>query len=148
MRIGELAQMTGCSVPTIRFYEMAGLLQTPSRSAGNYREYGDEHADRLAFISRCRSLDMSHDEIRVLLSLQNDPTTPCDEVNALLDAHVRLVEQRIVELTALRKQLQAIRSACAGGVCIGDCGALESLRSNTGASSQVARPRRVHPQVT
>lgn len=58
----------------------------------------------------------------------------CDEVNALLDAHVRLVEQRIVELTARRKQLHAIRGTCAGGVCIGDCGALESLRSTTGAN--------------
>jgi len=47
---------------------------------------------------------------------------------------VRLVEQRIVELTALRKQLHAIRGTCAGGVCIGDCGALESLRSTTGAN--------------
>lgn len=135
MKIGGLAQMAGCSVPTIRFYEAQGLLQTASRTAGNYRDYGDEHADRLAFILRCRSLDMSHDEIRVLLSLQDDPDKPCDEVNALLDAHTRLVEQRIVELTALRKQLQTIRSTCAGGVCIGDCGALESLRSTTGANA-------------
>lgn len=134
MKIGELAQMAGCPVPTIRFYEAEGLLQAASRTAGNYRDYGEEHADRLAFILRCRSLDMSHDEIRVLLTLQDDPDKPCDEVNALLDAHMRLVEQRIVELRALRKQLQAIRSTCAGGVCIGDCGALESLRSTTGAS--------------
>ncbi|MDN4591763.1 Cd(II)/Pb(II)-responsive transcriptional regulator [Xenophilus aerolatus] len=137
MKIGELALTTGCSVPTIRYYEAEGLLQAPARTASNYREYGAQHADRLAFILRCRSLDMSHEEIRVLLSLQDEPGKPCDEVNALLDAHVRLVEQRIVQLTALRKQLQAIRSTCAGGVCIGDCGALESLRSATGTSLPV-----------
>ena len=127
--------MTGCSATTIRFYEAEGLLQAPSRTASNYRDYVDQHADRLAFILRCRSLDMSHDEIRALLALQDDPSRLCDEVNALLDTHMRVVEQRIVELTALRKQLRAIRSACAGGVCIGDCGALESLRSATGANT-------------
>lgn len=134
MKIGELAALAGCQVPTIRFYEAEGLLQAPSRTASNYRDYGDTHLDRLAFILRCRSLDMSHDEIRVLLHLQDDPERPCDEVNALLDAHARHVERRIAELKALRKQLQTIRNTCAGGVCIGDCGALESLRSTTGAN--------------
>ncbi|CAP41352.1 Cd(II)/Pb(II)-responsive transcriptional regulator [Bordetella petrii] len=134
MKIGALAALAGCPVPTIRFYEAEGLLQAPSRAINNYRNYGDQHADRLAFIMRCRSLDMSHAEIRVLIQLQNEPHRPCDEVNDLLDAHLRLVEQRIVELTALRKQLHAIRSICAGGICIGDCGALESLRSTTGTN--------------
>ena len=67
---------------------------------------------------------MSHDDIRALLQLQDDPAMSCDEVNALLDDQMRLVEQRIAELQALRKQLRAIRSTCAGGVCVGDCGAL------------------------
>jgi DNA-binding transcriptional MerR regulator len=104
------------------------------RAANNYRHYGQEDVDRLAFIVRCRSLDMPHDDIRALLQLQDDPAKPCDEVNALLDDHMRLVERRIVELRALHKQLRAIRSTCAGGVCVGDCGALESLRTATGAS--------------
>lgn len=129
MKIGELSSLAGCSVPTVRFYEAEGLLQAPMRSANNYRHYGQQHLDRLAFIVRCRSLDMPHDDIRVLLELQDDPAKPCDEVNALLDDHVRLVEQRIIELKALRKQLRVIRGTCAGGVCVGACGALESLRS-------------------
>jgi Cd(II)/Pb(II)-responsive transcriptional regulator len=134
MKIGELSSLAGCSVTTVRFYEAEGLLQAPMRAANNYRHYGQQHLDRLAFIVRCRSLDMPHDDIRALLQLQDDPAKPCDEVNVVLDEHMRLVEQRIVELQALRKQLRAIRSTCAGGVCVGDCGALESLRSATGAS--------------
>jgi Cd(II)/Pb(II)-responsive transcriptional regulator len=134
MKIGQLAALAGCPVPTIRFFEAEGLLQSPSRTASNYRDYGNQHVDRLAFILRCRSLDMSHGEIRVLLQLQDDPMRPCDEVNALLDAHTRHVERRIAELKALRRQLETIRSTCAGGVCIGDCGALESLRSELGSN--------------
>ncbi|MBT9492167.1 MAG: Cd(II)/Pb(II)-responsive transcriptional regulator [Paucibacter sp.] len=134
MKIGQLAALAGCPVPTIRFFEAEGLLQSPARTASNYRDYGDEHVDRLAFILRCRTLDMSHGEIRVLLQLQDDPTRSCDEVNALLDAHSHHVERRFAELKALRRQLETIRSTCAGGVCIGDCGALESLRSALGSN--------------
>ena len=135
MKIGELAGQTGCPVHTVRFYEAEGLLQPPERSANNYRIYGQPHVDRLSFILRCRSLDMTHDEIRVLLRLQDDPTKPCDEVNELLDNHARHVDARISELTALKQQIQDIRDACAGGTCIGECGALDSLRRNTGASA-------------
>lgn len=134
MKIGELASRTGCPVQTIRFYETEGLLQTPERGTNNYRDYGQAHLDRLSFILRCRSLDMAHEEIRVLLRLQDEPTRPCDEVNELLEAHARHVEDRISELKILRRQIKDIRDACAGGVCIGECGALDSLRRHTGAT--------------
>ena len=59
IRIGELAQRTGCEVVTVRFYEKEGLLPAPARSSGNYRLYSEAHIERLQFIRHCRSLDMS-----------------------------------------------------------------------------------------
>ena len=50
MKIGELSSLAGCSVPAVRFYEAEGLLQAPLRAANNYRQYGQQHVDRLAFI--------------------------------------------------------------------------------------------------
>ncbi|MGR5342300.1 MerR family transcriptional regulator, partial [Vibrio astriarenae] len=73
MKIGELAQRTGISIETIRFYEAQGLLPPPARAANNYRVYTPEHAEQLAFIAKCRSLDMAHTEIRRLLELQSNP---------------------------------------------------------------------------
>lgn len=64
MKIGELAKVTQTQAETIRFYEREGLLTEPPRSNGNYRLYGQEHLERLAFIRHCRSLDMTLDEIR------------------------------------------------------------------------------------
>ena len=135
MKIGELAALTGCSVQTIRFFESEGLLQPPERGANNYRSYRDAHLKRLQFILRCRSLDMAHDEIRVLLRLQDEPSRSCDVVNALLEEHTRHAQARIAELKALEKQIKDIRRACAGGSSIGACGALESLRTHTGATT-------------
>ena len=64
MRIGEVAQATGTSIETIRYYEREGLLPAPARSEGNYRIYEAAHVDRLLFIRHCRRLDMTQDEIR------------------------------------------------------------------------------------
>jgi Cd(II)/Pb(II)-responsive transcriptional regulator len=144
MKIGELATRTGASVETIRFYEAQGLLQPPERASNNYRSYGEDHVSRANFILRCRSLDMAHDEIRTLLRLQDDPSTPCDEVTQILEEHGRHVDARIAELKALKKQIQGIRDACAGGGCIGACGAIESLRQTTGANPAKRGPAHKH----
>ena len=104
MKIGELAEATKCQAQTIRFYEAEGLLQRPERGANNYRKYGVAHRDRLAFILRCRSLDMTHDEIRVLLQLQDVPGTPCEQVNILLEEHGRHVAARIAETARITEQ--------------------------------------------
>src|SRR5690606_9458021 len=71
LKIGELALQTGSSVETIRYYEQQDLLPQAMRSASNYRLYGDEHVKRLQFIRHCRSLDMTLDEIRTLLSFRD-----------------------------------------------------------------------------
>jgi Cd(II)/Pb(II)-responsive transcriptional regulator len=102
IRIGELAQRTGCEVVTIRYYEKEGLLPEPARSSGNYRLYGEEQVKRMQFIRHCRSLDMSLGEIRTLLNLWDSPTQDCGKVNALLDDHIRQVEARVEALLQLR----------------------------------------------
>jgi Cd(II)/Pb(II)-responsive transcriptional regulator len=134
MKIGELSTRTGCPVQTIRYYEAEKLLQPPQRNDNNYRSYSQAHVDRLHFIVRCRSLDMAQEEIRALLSLQDEPSRSCDEVDSLLETHLRHVSSRITALQALKKQIQAIRATCAGGSVIGECGAVESLKRATGAN--------------
>lgn len=114
IRIGELAQRTGCEVVTIRYYEKEGLLPEPARSSGNYRLYGEEQVKRMQFIRHCRSLDMSLGEIRTLLNLWDSPTQDCGKVNALLDDHIRQVEARVEALLQLRLHLTALREKCAG----------------------------------
>src|SRR5882672_7845240 len=42
MKVGELAEATGVSVQTIRFYERRGLLPTPRRLQSGYRDYPAE----------------------------------------------------------------------------------------------------------
>ena len=109
MKIGELARVTGTPVETIRYYEREGLLAAPARTDGNFRIYEDTHAERLSFIRHCRSLDMSLDEIRILLRFKDAPGANCGDVNTLLDAHIVHVAARIRELRVLERQLKSLR---------------------------------------
>ena len=127
MKIGELAQAAQTQVETIRYYEREGLLPRAPRSEGNYRIYGPEHVERLAFVRHCRSLDMTLDEIRVLLRFKDEPQAECGEVNALLDEHIGHVATRIRELRQLEKQLRALRDQCVGVREAGRCGILNEL---------------------
>ena len=73
MKIGELSTASGTPVETIRFYERESLLPAPERTESNYRVYTQVHADRLGFIRQCRNLDMTLDEVRVLLRFRDAP---------------------------------------------------------------------------
>ncbi|MEE9100497.1 MULTISPECIES: Cd(II)/Pb(II)-responsive transcriptional regulator [Pseudomonas] len=127
MKIGELAKLTGCPVETIRYYEREGLLPEPSRSEGNYRQYDAIHVERLSFIRHCRSLDMTQDEIRILLGLRDRPESDCGTANRLIDEHLHHVEVRIAELQSLSQQLRDLRARCSGDGSSEDCGILREL---------------------
>ena len=145
MKIGELAKATGTLVETIRYYEREGLLPAAARTEGNYRIYDGGHAQRLAFIRNCRNLDMTMNEIRVLLRFRDTPTENCGDVNTLLDAHIGHVAERIHELKTLEKHLKALRTQCLTTNRTQDCGILQGLsESRTRAASAAARPRHVH----
>lgn len=129
MRIGELARQAKCSTQTIRFYEKAGLLPPPARTPANYRRYGSRHLDRLRFIRNCRSLDMTHEEIRALLGFIDQAEPDCSPVNGLLDEHIEHVNVRLAELTRLREQLTALRQCCHTAQDIPNCGIIRGLSS-------------------
>lgn len=127
MKIGELAQRSGCPVETVRYYERIGLLQPPQRSANNYRSYGERHAQQLQFIRHCRALDMGLEEIRVLLQARDRPEQDCTDVNALLDRHIERVAGKIAELAALERQLKQLRGCCVATQATHACGILHAL---------------------
>jgi DNA-binding transcriptional MerR regulator len=77
LTIGQLADETGFTASTLRYYEEIGLIPAPPRSSGR-RVYRDDAVDRLRVIALARSLDFPLDDIRELLD--GFPTgTPASE---------------------------------------------------------------------
>lgn len=138
MKIGELAQVAQCTVETVRYYEKAGLLPETVRTAGNFRVYGPDHVERLRFIRNCRALDMSHEEIHTLLGLVDRPAEGCGAINTVFDEHIAHVNERIEELSHLKRQLQALRERCQSEQSADGCGILQGLV----AMETTAKPER------
>ena len=127
LKIGELARRAQCPAETIRYYEREGLLPQPTRTAGNYRLYGREHLERLAFVRNCRALDMALDEIRQLLRVRDIPQENCEAAHRLLDEHIAHVATRVAELQQLERQLKALRRQCSPAREEAACGILDGL---------------------
>ena len=126
MRIGELARRTGVKVETIRWYEKAGLIDPPDRSAGNYRDYGAAALARLSFIRRGRDLGFPLEQIAGLMALARESGADCGEVDVIARDHLAAVDRKIADLKALRRELAAIVDSCAGGG-IATCTILDAL---------------------
>lgn len=127
MRISDLAKKANCTVETVRYYEREGLLPSPSRSAGNYRNYSAVHVERLQFIRNCRGLDMALDEVRALLDATDRPESNCATINELIESHIEHVDTRIKELRALRKELATLRNRCLTTDAVQACGIVKGL---------------------
>lgn len=51
-QIGEVAERTGVTQRTLRFYEEKGLLRPPERMDGGFRLYSEEDVQRIEYIRR------------------------------------------------------------------------------------------------
>jgi MerR family transcriptional regulator, repressor of the yfmOP operon len=73
LRIGEVAELTGTTPRTIRYYEEIGLLPAVGgREQGKRRHYGESDVERLREIMRLRDLlGLSLDELRSLVEAED-----------------------------------------------------------------------------
>jgi Cu(I)-responsive transcriptional regulator len=126
LTIGDLAKATATKVETVRYYERIGLLPAPARTSGNYRAYGPDHLGRLSFVRRARDLGFSIGQVRELLGLADDLERPCEAVDAIAREHLKEVERKIADLTALRRELDGLVGRCRRGT-VAECRIIEAL---------------------
>jgi hypothetical protein len=85
MTIGELHGERDAESGVFGITSMKDWRQDPAGRAGNFRCYGQDHAELLSFIRHCSSLDMALNEIKILLGFRSAPYENCGEVNACRD---------------------------------------------------------------
>ena len=123
---GELARRTGCHLETIRYYERAGIMPKPPRTAGGHRVYADEHAARLTFVLRGRELGFPLDTVRGLLALVDSGSFTCEEVHDITVKHLAEVRHKLRDLRKLEKTLGALAAQCQRGTKP-DCAIIQTL---------------------
>lgn len=105
MQIGEVAERTGLSVRTIRFYEESGLVVPSARSQGGFRLHTDGDVARLQRIRRLKPLEFTLEEMREVLGLLDEVTdrahatdAPSAELLERLAMYRELADQRAAVL--------------------------------------------------
>lgn len=114
VQIGELAKKLEITTRTIRYYEEIGLMGSSARQGGGTRMYSREDILRLKFILKMKELGISLKEMQDLaenfdINNQNfGPLTP--KLLEILDLHLDKVDQKIANLTSLRKEIVGYRT--------------------------------------
>lgn len=118
LRIGEVAKLTGASVPTIRFYEAQGLLRSAPRGSGGQRLYDAQALAALRFVLAAREFDFPLPTIRRLLDLRDDVGCTCDGLLDFGKQQLDALRAKLARLAMLEAELNRITSACEA-TCIG-----------------------------
>lgn len=125
MLIGEVAERTGVSTKALRFYERQGLLPTPDRTSGGYRDFDASAVARVAFIKEAQTAGLTLAQIGEVLAIRDHGEPPCGHVATLVDERLAEIERRLTELRQVRAQLRTIADRAAGydpEDCEGYCG--------------------------
>lgn len=116
LKIGEVAKRLGMNPRTIRFYESAGLLPPPRRTAHGYassgqRLFSPEDRRRLQFIRQARLLGLSLDQIRELVEVTDEGCCGSARpyLKILIQEKLPELRQRVAELRRLEQRLKALQ---------------------------------------
>ena len=132
--IGQAAQRANVSSKMVRHYESLGLLPTVVRTDSGYRQYTEKEVHTLRFIKRARDLGFSMPEIAELLKLWQNKRRSSESVKRIAAVHVADLDQRITELTAMKRTLQTLVNCCHGDHRP-DCPILDELGQDVPRSS-------------
>ncbi len=77
------------------------------RTPGDYRDYAEADAARLAFVKTAQRLGLSLDEVAEVLALRERGEAPCAYVRDVVDKQFGSIDRRIAELPALHPELRA-----------------------------------------
>lgn len=117
LRVAELAAAVGVATDTIRYYEKAGLLPPPPRTAAGYRAYGADAIDRVQFIQGAQRLGLKLRDVKDLLAVRDTGVCPCEPAEQLLRRRLADLDAELARLDALRQQMLAMVEALPSANC-------------------------------
>ncbi len=129
IQIGKVAEQTGLSIDTIRFYQKIGLVKQPARSEGGFRLFSETEIGDLVFIQKAQELGFSLTEIKQLSVLNQQHDHACSQVRGLLISKLRDVREKVDQLLQLEGELKKALRKCK-----------RDLRSNEGSQHEDCCP--------
>ncbi|GAB3719065.1 Cd(II)/Pb(II)-responsive transcriptional regulator [Spirosoma flavus] len=114
MLIGIIAQESGFSRNTIRYYEKIGLLRLPKRARreNNYKEYSPAILSRLRAIKELKKISYTLADIQRVIASYETGGLDCIAGKDQALEKVRMIDQQITQLLAIKNQLLEAIADC------------------------------------
>jgi len=123
-QIGEVAERTGVTQRTLRFYEEKGLLDPPERMDGGFRLYSEDDINRVTYVRRLQELlgftlseikemvDAEEELQQIAATFRPDRELPerLERVTTVISALARqleVIEHKLTHLTSMKEELNA-----------------------------------------
>lgn len=98
LTIQEVAERTGLSAHTLRYYERIGLIQPIDRADSGHRRYSEKDVGWIEFLKKLRSTGMPIREMKEYADLMWDGDHTAGARRRLLEAHGERMRAQIAEL--------------------------------------------------
>lgn len=106
LTIQAVAEITGLSAHTLRYYERVGLLPTVERAASGHRRYSEADLSWIEFVKRLRSTGMPIADVQRYVELVHQGDATVAERLAIMEAHRRKLKTRIEELSGFLAKIE------------------------------------------
>lgn len=120
LQIGEVAERTGVTQRTLRFYEEKGLLKPPSRMDGGFRLYSEDDVKRVEMVRRLQDLlGVTLAEIKEMVDAQEmlrelraqyNPEAGVEEKRRQLEKAIAVVEAQYVIVKQKCEQMEEMKT--------------------------------------
>jgi DNA-binding transcriptional MerR regulator len=98
LTIKQVAEATGLSVHTLRYYERIGLIHPIDRAENTHRRYSQDDIGWIEFLMKLRATGMSIQDMQRYAQLQRQGDVTLRERLEMLETLRRTVEARISEM--------------------------------------------------
>ncbi len=115
LSIAEMAERTGVTAHTLRYYERIGLLEV-GRDASGYRLYDASDFGRVVFLTRLRMTGMPIRDLQRYVALANEGAATVPERQAMMLDRRDAVKAQLAELQFALDTIE-FKIAVYGGSC-------------------------------
>ncbi|RLJ40380.1 MerR family transcriptional regulator [Acidovorax sp. 106] len=131
LTITDVAERTGLSVHTLRYYERAGLIAPVARAPGGQRRYAASDMEWIGFLLRLRETRMPIGQMQAFARLRSEGNATASQRRELLEQHLAQV---LATITAMQQAAQVLQAK------IGHYQGLEAPLRHTPSSTRQGSP--------
>ncbi|WP_035206437.1 MerR family transcriptional regulator [Acidovorax sp. CF316] len=107
LTIAEVAERTGLSAHTLRYYERAGLIAPVARAPGGQRRYAASDMEWIGFLLRLRETQMPIGQMQAFARLRSEGNATIGARRSLLEQHL---QQVLATIAAMQQAAQALQT--------------------------------------